>query len=43
MSTKFDKFLHPNLTNDNILKSMLAFGAPMLVSYIFLQLVTCKD
>ena len=43
MSTKFDKFLHPNLTNDNILKSMLAFGAPMLVSYIFLQFYNTVD
>lgn len=43
MPSKIDKLFHPDLTNDNILKTLLAFGTPMLISYIFLQFYNTVD
>lgn len=43
MTSRFDKLFHPDLTRDNILKTMLAFGAPLLISYIFLQFYNTVD
>ena len=37
------KLFHPDLTNDNIWKSVLAFMFPMMISYVFQQLYNTVD
>lgn len=36
-------FLHPDLLNGNILKSIISFTLPLLVSYVFQQLYNAAD
>ena len=43
MAQKAKKLFQPDLTNDNILKSICSFAAPLLVSYIFLQFYNTVD
>ena len=37
------KFFHPDLTRDNILKSLLAFTLPLMVSLVFQQFYNAVD
>lgn len=37
------KFFHPDLTNDNIAKSLLAFTLPLMVSLVFQQFYNAVD
>ncbi len=43
MNTKTSHFLHPDLTNDNILPSLLAFTLPIIISYLFQQFYNMAD
>ncbi len=37
------KLLHPNLTNDSIVKSLVTFGLPIMISVLFQQLYNAVD
>lgn len=37
------KIFHPDLTNDNIIKSLIAFSLPLMVSWIFQQFYNAVD
>ena len=37
------KLFHPDLTHDNIWKSVIAFMFPMMISYVFQQLYNAAD